>query len=89
MALVCDWQKGPFEILYLHQRASIVTLRKEKRKKIYIYICIQMYWTSLDVKSPIFTLDATRASTQFPVTRNSQITVNLPKSSFSRAILDI
>ena len=48
-----------------------------------------MYWTSLDVKNPIFTLDATRASTQFPVTRNSQITVNLPKSSVSRAILDI
>ena len=34
-------------------------------------------------------LDATRAATQFPVTRNSQITDNLLKSSFSRAILDI
>ena len=43
MALVCDWQKGPFEILYLHQRASIVTLRKEKRKKyIYIYLYIDV-----------------------------------------------
>ena len=34
-------------------------------------------------------LDATRAATQFPVTRNSQITDNLLKSSFSRDILDI
>ena len=42
MALVCDWQKGPFEILYLHQIASIVTLRKEKRKKIYIYMYIDV-----------------------------------------------
>ena len=42
MAPVCDWQKGPFEILYLHQRASIVTLRKEKRKKIYIYMYIDV-----------------------------------------------
>ena len=30
-----------------------------------------------------------RAATQFPVTRNFQITKNLLKSSFSRAILDI
>ena len=42
MALVCDWQKGPFEILYLHQRASIVTLRKEKRKKKYMYMYIDV-----------------------------------------------
>ena len=32
---------------------------------------------------------ATRAATQFPVIRNSQIIENLLKSSFSRAILGI
>ena len=33
---------------------------------------------------PIFSLDAMRAATQLPVTRNSQITENLLKSSFSQ-----
>ena len=37
MANTCMWQRSPFEILYLHQRASIVTLRREKKKYIYIY----------------------------------------------------
>ena len=37
----------------------------------------------------ISNLDARRAATQFPLTRNFQITENLLKSSFSRAILDI
>ena len=41
------------------------------------------------LKANFLTLDATRAATQFPVTRNSQITEDLLKSSFSRAILDI
>ena len=43
----------------------------------------------ITTERPIFTLDATRAATQFPVTRNSQITEDLLKSSFSRDILDI
>ena len=43
MANTCMWQRSPFEILYLHQRASIVTLRREKKKiYIYIYECIEI-----------------------------------------------
>ena len=55
-----------------------------------IYDVARSSFQLIDLKGPIFTLDATRAATQFRVTRNSQITKNLLKSSFFlRVIRDI
>ena len=71
------------ELFRLNKNQEWLVYFRELGKKVNFYGVFWFFYFTL------FTLEAKWATTQFPATRNSQITENLLKSSFSKAILDI